>query len=125
MDSVANEFVGLDDAVCIGSQFVLILISSNNLWLDIFQSSFVFLVLLYSSLVCIVMFCSQGLLDFFMKQVEYFGTSDGIIFKYCVRLLKVLNKTEIFSRLFMCLEYTTNKENFYDTFLLTICGAVW
>ncbi|XP_023702035.1 sister chromatid cohesion protein PDS5 homolog B-A isoform X3 [Cryptotermes secundus] len=64
------------------------------------------------------------LLNFFVKQLEYFGTSDGNTFKYCVSLLKILNKTEILSKLFMCLEYTTNKEHIYDTFLLTVCEVV-
>jgi hypothetical protein len=60
-----------------------------------------------------------------MKQLEYFGTSDGSNLKYCIKLLKILNKTETFSKLFTCLEYTTNKEHIYDTFLLTVCEAVW
>jgi hypothetical protein len=71
-----------------------------------------------------MVFCSQVLLDFFIKQVECFGTSDGVTLKYCVILLKILSTTDTFSSLFMCLEYTTNKENIYDTFLLTVCIAV-
>ncbi|XP_021942847.1 uncharacterized protein LOC110841520 isoform X2 [Zootermopsis nevadensis] len=63
------------------------------------------------------------LLDFFIKQLECFGTSDGIILKYCVILLKILSTADSFSRLFVCLEYTTNKENIYNAFLLTVCMA--
>jgi len=64
-------------------------------------------------------------LNFFLKQLNHFGTSIPIIFKNCVILLKILSKTKILSELFLCLNCTTNKENVYDAFILTLCMAGW
>jgi hypothetical protein len=101
----------------------------NEGLLDIFERKEVIVLVCRTHPLCqtfkiLPVFCFQALLDFFIKQLECFGASDGIILKYCVILLKILSTTDIFTRLFMCLEYTTNKENIYDTFLLTVRTAI-
>ena len=47
-------------------------------------------------------------------QLKHFDTSDRVILKRYVILLKILIKTGTFTQLFLHLIYTTNKENIYD-----------